>query len=765
MKIKVKIVREIAYKKDSGWGSFACDTDDKVEIKYNQYGNFAIAGHVPQFQKGEEVVVELGELVVKGQYESYPIIRVYLEKPVSSDAQYTFLEYRILTAIQFNAFCDKYPKNKKLKVLDMIKSGELDLTTVKGIGDSTADSIKKKIIANEDNIQIVNKLSPLGISQTMINRIMSHYNYSAHRVIMKINESVYNLCEVKGLGFKKVDEYALKNGEDMEGSKRIEACINYLVHEAAGEGHSWTSFEQMTDEAIKLLKIDRRLIEEFLLSIDNKSEGQLLNVNGNQITSKSYYQQEKSILKDLLRIDQNYNPIKDSKLLNAAIQDAEEILNITYTDEQRNVILDSFNHGVYVINGRAGSGKSTLIKGITEICNKLNLSYKSIALSGRAAQLLVNKGILASTIHRGLGFGKDGFMFNSENKLEEDVIILEEASMVNAYLWYSIAQAIRDGAKLIIVGDSGQLSAIGNGDVLRDLLMTKYFNGTELKQIHRQAQDSGIIEVANSIREGNNVTGYNWELSESHGVNSDLYLFTYNNKEVLLENAKDIIHKQMNKLDKRSVMDFQILVANKTSGNMSAVNINKLCQSIYNKSIGKPISNSTYDFKLGDKVINSGNKYDTNIFRTINDYHNDIPIMEEYKDAYGMIDEKPVEVALYNGTLGIIVDMNLEEQTILVEFEGIDGYVRLTKEQLSDLDLAYAITTHKSQGISVPNTLVLLDYGAFKLLSKQLVYTAMTRASKKCVLLAENNALHKSCQTDGSGERRTFTYQLINAIK
>lgn len=765
MKIKVKIVREIAYKKDSGWGSFACDTDDKVEIKYNQYGNFAIAGHVPQFQKGEEVVVELGELVVKGQYESYPIIRVYLEKPVSSDAQYMFLEYRILTAIQFNAFCDKYPKSKKLKVLDMIKSGELDLTTVKGIGDSTADSIKKKIIANEDNIQIVNKLSPLGISQTMINRIMSHYDNSAHRVIMKVNESVYNLCEVKGLGFKTVDEYALKNGEDMEGSKRIEACVNYLVHDAAGDGHSWTSFEQMTDEAIKLLKIDRRLVEEFLMSIDNKSEGQLLNVNGNQITSKSYYQQEKSILKDLLRIDQNYNPIRDSKLLNEAIQDAEEILNITYTDEQRNVILDSFNHGVYIVNGSAGTGKSTIIKGITEICNKLNLSYKSMALSGRAAQLLVNKGISASTIHRGLGFGKDGFMFNSENELEEDVIILEEASMVNAYLWYSIVQAIKDGAKLIIVGDSGQLSAIGNGDVLRDLLMTKYFNGTELKQIHRQAQDSGIIEVANSIREGNNVTGYNWELSESHGVNSDLYLFTYNDKEVLLENAKDIIHKQMSKLDKRTVMDFQILVANRASGNLSAANINKLCQSIYNKSIGKPISNFTYDFKLGDKVINSGNKYDTNIFRTINDYHNDMPVMEEYKDAYGMTDEKPVEVALYNGTLGIIVDMNLEEQTILVEFEGIDGYVRLTKEQLSDLDLAYAITIHRSQGMSVQNTLVLLDYGAFKLLSKQLAYTAMTRASKKCVLLAENNALHKAIGTDSSGERRTFTYQLINAIK
>lgn len=765
MKLKVKIIREIAYKKDSGWGSFACETEDKVEIKYNKYGNFAIAGHVPQFQKGEEVVVELGELVVKGQYETYPIKRVYLEKPVSSDAQYMFLEYRILTPLQFNAFCEKYPKSKKLKVLDMIKSGELDLTTVKGIGDSTAESIKKKIIANEDNIQIVNKLSPLGISQTMINRIMTHYDNSAHRVIMKINESVYNLCEVKGLGFKKVDEYALKNGEDMEGSKRIEACVNYLVHEAAGEGHSWTSFEQMTDEAIKLLKIDRRLVEEFLMSIDNKSDGQLLNVNGNQITSKSYYQQEKSILKDLLRIDKNYNPIKDSKLLNEAIQDAEEILNITYTDEQRNVILDSFNHGVYVVNGSAGTGKSTIIKGITEICNKLNLSYKSMALSGRAAQLLVNKGILASTIHRGLGFGKDGFLFNSENELEEDVIILEEASMVNAYLWYSIVQAIKNGAKLIIVGDSGQLSAIGNGDVLRDLLMTKYFNGTELKQIHRQAQDSGIIEVANSIREGNNVTGYNWELSESHGVNSDLYLFTYNNKEVLLENAKDIIHKQMSKLDKRTVMDFQILVANKTSGSMSAVNINKLCQSIYNKSIGKPISNSTYDFKLGDKVINSGNKYDTNIFRTINDYHNDIPIMEEYKDAYGMIDEKPVEVALYNGTLGIIVDMNLEEQTILVEFEGIDGYVRLTKEQLSDLDLAYAITIHRSQGMSVQNTLVLLDYGAFKLLFKQLVYTAMTRASKKCVLLAENNALHKAIGTDSSDERRTFTYQLINAIK
>ncbi|RKJ72168.1 hypothetical protein D7X33_21775 [Butyricicoccus sp. 1XD8-22] len=752
MKLKVKVVRKVFY--NNGWGIFACEVNekDKEFITYNSYGNFTIKGNTVELMEGEWYEVELGDLEKSPKGDSYPIIKVVMPKNTSYTAQYLFLE-NMLTQTQFAELLAHYPKSKKYKIVDMIKSGEADLTQIRGIGKATSDRIIQRIVENEEKMQVINKLSPLGVSSRMIDKIIDHFE-TPYKVILKINESFYNLCEVKGLGFTTVDKYALANGEDKEGFKRIEACVNYLIHEQAKEGHSWTDIEEMVEMSVKLLDIDKLHVQSYLYTLDMTPESFIKSINEHQITTKYYYEQEKGVFEHLLRINENYKLEHSVNKLEQYIKQAEDYLNITYTDEQREVILESFKHGVYVINGKAGSGKSTIIKAITSICNNLGWKYQALALSGRAAQLLVNKNINASTIHRGLGYRGNGFAFDEDNPLDDKVIILEEASMVNAQLWNSVTQAVANGSKLIIVGDSGQLSGIGNGDVLRDLLDTGYFKGRELQQIHRQAQDSGIIEIANKIREGENVTGYNWTLSESHGVNSDLFLFTYTDKEKLAENAKAVIKNQMMKLDQDSIMDFQILVSNKSKGELSASSINKYCQSLYNDLSKKPVGNGRYDFRVSDKVIISGNRYDVHMYRTINDYHLDNPIMNN---------GEPEEYSLYNGTMGVVVDLvtTKGEESVLVEFEGLDGYIKLDKEQLGDLDLAYAITIHKSQGIGVKNVLFLLDFGAFKLLSKQLVYTAITRASEKCVVLAENNALLRAISQDASSIRKTFIKQLI----
>lgn len=770
MKLKVMIVKKVFY--NNGWGIFACivDKKDKDQVVYNSYNNFSIKGNTVELMEGEWYEVELGELERTPKGDSYPIIKVIMPKNTSYTAQYLFLE-NLLTQTQYAELLAHYPKNKKYKIVDMIKSGEADLTKIKGIGESTSERIIQRIHENEEKMQIINKLSPIGVSPRMIDKILDHFD-SPQRVIVKLNESFYNLCEVKGLGFTTVDKYALANGEDKEGFKRIEACVNYLIHEQAQEGHSWTDVNEMVEKATELLKIDKLNVESYLHTLDMTPESFIRNINEHQITTKYYYEQEKGILEHLLRIDQHYKLQHGISQLEQYIKQAEDYLNITYTDEQREVILESFKHGVYIINGSAGVGKSMVIKGITSICDKLGLKYQAMALSGRAAQLLVNKNINASTIHRALKYNHKGFMYNEEVNLEEDSEILEEASMVNAYLWHSITQAVKNGAKLIVVGDSGQLSGIGNGDVLRDLLDTSYFPHRELKQIHRQAQDSGIIEVANKIREGENVTGYNWTLSESHGVNSDLFLFTFTDKEKLVENAKAVIQKQMMKLDQDSIMDFQILVSNRgkitfkkdnkdeDKLKFTALDINNYCQSIYNDMKKPFVSNGKYNFRTGDKVIVSGNNYSIHMYESINDYHLGSPIWDYEND-------EPMKNSLYNGTMGLIVDVNADksEPSIIIKFDGMDGYIKMNREELSDLDLAYAITVARSQGMSIKNVLFLLDFSAYKLLTRQQVYTAITRASDKCVVLAENNALHKAISTDGSGLRRTFLKQLIDQYK
>jgi len=753
LKTKVKVEKILYY--NNGWGLFGCSPLEwEGKIEKNKYGNITIKGNTPiELIEGEVYTFDLGEIERSSKGDSYPILKMYIEKAISSKAQYMFLE-NLLSPKQYRNLLEKYPKSKEYKILDMIENNEIDLTEIHGIGEKTAKKIKENIFEYKDHVQVINRLSPIGVSMNTINKIINHFG-SPQTVIRKINQSIYNLCQVKGLGFITVDKYALNDGERKDSFKRIEACINYLIHKEVDEGHSWIPYDDLIQLAIKMLDIEKEHIEEFLQTLDF-SDSNIININNKQISTQFYYNQEQLILTHLKRINENYKLKFENNNLLKFIRKAENELGIKYTDEQLETILESFNYGVYIINGKGGVGKSVIIKAITTICENLNLNYLAMALSGRATQLLINKGIKASTIHRGLGYDGKEFKFNEYCKLPYDVIILEESSMDNAYLWNIIVSAIKNGSKLIIVGDSGQLSAIGNGDVLRDLLQTQYFKCRELKQIHRQAQDSGIIELANKVREGIKITGWNYELGEVYGVNKDLYLFTYKQKETMLEKAKEFISKRVSKLTKDNILDFQILVANKDRGAISVLEINKYCQSIYNNLFKKHLKTSKYTYIIDDKVINSGNKYRMNVYESVHDYWSDNPVIDKSTG-------EPLEVPLYNGTMGIVVDLCDErgKESLLVKFEGIDYYIKIEKKDLPSVELAYAISIHRSQGMTIKETLVLIDFSAFKLLSKQLLYTAITRASERCVILAENNALLKCCTTDNSGERRTFLKDFI----
>lgn len=764
LSIKVEVKKKLYYK--NGWGLFGCEVvkeSDKKLIEINSYGNFTIKGNMPELFEGTIYTVDLQDEIERSpKGDSYNVIQVHMPKNTSIKAQYDLLK-NITTKTQYNNIIKVFPMSKKIKILDAIKNGEVDLSTVKGFAERNIKKLKNNIIAKEDNIYIYNKLIPIGVTQATVDTIIKHYK-SSQTAIQRINESIYNLCEVKGLGFIKVDGYALLNGEDKEGFKRIEACINYIIHEQTKEGHSWTDIADMVEKASELLNINKYHIESFLGTLDMDDKTNILIVNEHQVTSKYYYRIEKEVYNNLKRLDDHYKIVIDERKMEKAIANAQESLGVTYTDEQLTTVTESFKHGVYIINGSAGTGKSTIMKGITEICTSLGLKYKAIALSGRAAQLLTLKGIAASTIHRLLKYDGVGFIHKHDNPLTQDVIILEEASMVNASLWYSIVTAMKSGSKLIIVGDSGQLSGIGNGDVLRDLLHNPKFTSRELKQIHRQAKDSGIIEVASNVREGESITGYNWEVNDAYGINKDMYVFTYKDKAKLHETAKRVIANRLAKTNRDNVMEFLILVSNKSKGELSAVSINKYCQSIYNK-LNKPfVKNSTYEFKVSDKVIISGNKYKVHMYQSINDFHLQNPIMTFDEEVN---DHIPLQHELYNGTMGIVEAINTtkDDESVLVKFEGFDGYIEISKDDLSDLDLAYATTVHRAQGVGVPSVLVLLDFGGFKLLSKQLLYTAITRASAKCIVLAENNALLRACKSDSSNLRKTFIGQLIREDK
>jgi len=780
------------------FGIYSCipiKAEEKVEL--SNWGNFVIKGNTTELIEDKEYTVILSEIERSPKGDSYPLVNVKGEKLTSAKSQREFLE-SIITTRQYTSIIKAYPNEK---ILDFIMDDKVDTSKTHGIGQATLEFIKEKIRDNRELGTLVNQLAPLGVTMNSIKAISSHFG-SPLTATRKINESFYNLCNIKGFGFKKVDKYALTAGESPESKHRISACIHYLLKQESSQGHSWISEEELYKKANELLDIDLIHLVEFVDGLDKSvsedilkikenpsyedeqqyiNYNKILNIQG-KITLMSCYLDEIHTFQHLNRINVNYTPPMMSNV-EQSIYNAESLLNITYSDEQKEVAKEAMSSGIYILNGKSGTGKTTTVKLIVTICEQLGLSYHGCTLSGKASMVLSSKGVTASTIHRLLKFRGESFEYDEVVKLPYDVIILDEASMVNASLWKSLTQAIADGSKLIIVGDSGQLSGIGHGDVMRDLLDSQYFNGRELKQIHRQAEDSGIIEIAHKVRNGEQLTPYVYEGIDTYGLNKDTVLFTYKERKNVSEATNKIIKSQIDKINQlpkyereKEVLDFQVLVANKSSGSISTLAINNYIQSIYNPvdEFTPHVISGKYKYAEGDKVIVSGNSYEIRVYEVLDDYLQEVNQDDEFEDWMfeGMSEEEVIEMKkkqqegivvtdLFNGTIGVVEYVDEGNKTLLIRFEGVDGLILIDEDSLDTLDLAYAITVHRAQGMSIKNVLFAIDFSSFMLLSKQLVYTAITRSSGKCVVVAETGALQKSIKTDSSNSRNTFMRELL----
>lgn len=382
---------------------------------------------------------------------------------------------------------------------------------------------------------------------------------------------------------------------------------------------------------------------------------------------------------------------------------------------------------LFLTDGFVVTHNTSVVKGIVSVLkSRDDLKYATCALSGKASQRIKeSSGLDSSTIHRLLHYNpRTGFIFNEDNKLEHDVIILDEASMVDAFLASKLLCAIKDGAKLIILGDTGQLQAIGSGNVLSDLMTSNVVPRVELTKVHRQAQKSGILSVANMVREGRQFTSSNDFSNKKLGELKDLWLYPFKEAENVYKNVIAIAKKY-----KGDITEFQVIVPMKKRGKLSTKNLNEELQDIFNPDeIGKPsIKRGDIVFRQGSKIIQRGNDYDLGVF---------------------------------NGTIGMIEFVDNANKIMVVNFEGV-GRVELNEEKIKKIDLAYALTIHSVQGSQWTYTVVAFDYASYVLLSRELIYTALTRASKLCFLTCELNALIHAVKTDKSTKRNTFLVELL----
>lgn len=668
------------------------------------------------------------------------------------EEQKLFLE-SILTEHQIDILYEEL-----IDPFEAIDSGDTFLlSTVKGIGEKTAEKIIETYNRTKKDANAFLVLrEEFGLTDAAVTKLQQRY-LSTDTIIAKLRENPYELMALDGYGFKKCDALALKGGMAKDAKFRVRAYVtHFLTEKAEMEGNSWIYLRDLLHGVVEFVpSIKKEIFAEWLKEWtgrieSNEPEFLYYDEEQKRIGLKHYRELEENITEEIFRLldAPKKNLSKCRYTIEDAIRDCETDNGWEYTDEQKAAIRGCFENNVCVITGKAGVGKSNSVKPIARFCAANNLLIAQTALSGRAASNLSEvTNIEGKTIHRLLEYNpKIGFQRNKEFQLEESVIIVDEMSMNDNELLYQLLQAISNGCKVIMLGDIAQLPSLGVGSVFKDLIETQVVPCYRLTKIHRQAQKSAIITESIKVSNGQQIIG-NSEISEIRGELKDLKIVTY--KDADLSRVKFLTEYRTLLRSGISSNDIIGVVPMKLRGAMSSFALNNDVQKFVNPDEHLPSiklaadKDKYYTIRLGDRVINRKNHYDT--------------ITRAVYERYGFDKDNPVE-PIYNGNLGFVTD--IQENYIVVDFKQ-QGEVVIPKAYWEDVLLGYVVTTHSFQGSQSPYVVVGLDMSAYMLLSREMLYTALTRSKKYCVLVGQINAVKKATSISRVSVKQTWLKELL----
>lgn len=728
------------------------EIDGEVEI-HPIYKTFTVVGIMPYLMEDADYEISATEVENKKYGKQYQVnsINLYLPNGIESkEGQKEFLDI-IFTKLQvkemYEALDDPYMTLKDGDISSLVK--------VKNCGMKTAVAWIDKFKTYMPLSNAMKELSEYGLTEALLRRIVNHYK-SSDIAVEIIQNKPYKLIEVNGVGWHKCDEIAMKGGLKPDSPERIGTYILYYLQERANEGYSYIPADANTEiengivsKTQKPINFIDTMIEFFGDDISDEAlKGGLDYVNDQLWFSddrkfvglKRIYDLEMSVAENLIRIRDGENDFKYSNWKDI-IKQKEIDQGWEYNEQQIEGIKAVLENQVVVITGKAGTGKSSIVDAMIAVLQ--GYSYAQTALSGRAAarmaEITHEEGY---TIHRLLGFPKGdrdhgGFVFHEDNKLPRDIIILDEVSMVDGELFNRLVRAIKTGSKLIMLGDTGQLECIGCMNIAADLIASKEIVSIELSQIHRQAANSGIITESIKAREGIQLIEKDWIGTEVRGKLNDLVLDCFSDKSNTF--YKVMQHASSELEDETDIMDLMVIAP--SYKNESGVdNLNAALQSLYNpdspekKEVFVQKSSKAWILREGDKIIN-----------VQNDYY--------VKNKF--------TAGIFNGNIGVVKNIDIDANTIAVDFQDIPGIMILPKKNWKDLELGYAITCHKAQGSQCKKVIVGLDFGSFIQLSREWVYTAMTRAIDKCYMVAQNNALRYAVSKNSISVKRTHLVKLL----
>ena len=589
------------------------------------------------------------------------------------------------------------------------------LAEVKGISEKKAIEISAQMEEKKDLRQAMMFLTQYGISVPLAVKIYQQYGNRAYQVV---EENPYRLADdISGIGFKIADEIASRIGIHTDSDYRIRSGLLYVLLQATGEGHTCLPKEDLLHRASALLGVEEEQMETQLMNLCMDRKLVMKEQNGKvMVWYGQYYYMELNVAKMLH--DLNLECEMEESQIVKKLSKVEKQASITLDEMQRKAVVEAVKNGVLVITGGPGTGKTTTINAIIRYFETEDMEILLAAPTGRAAKRMTEAtGWEAVTIHRLLelsGVPSDdrstaSFERNEENPLEADVIIIDEMSMVDIFLMNALLKAVSVGTRLILVGDINQLPSVGPGCVLKDIIRAGSCPVVQLTRIFRQASQSDIIVNAHKINRGEHVTLDN--------KSRDFFFLQRQDPNVILRVVLALVQEKMPRYVDARPTDIQVLTPMR-KGSLGVENLNEMLQRYLNPPSPEKNEKETARgrFREGDKVMQIKNNYQ---------------IEWEARNRYGIAIDKGT--GIFNGDMGIVQQIDLLAETMEVLF---DDYRTVTYsfQMLEELELAYAVTIHKSQGSEYPAVVIPLLTGPRMLMNRNLLYTAVTRA-RSCVTL------------------------------
>ena len=592
-----------------------------------------------------------------------------------------------------------------------IKENPEDIATVSGMTITKARRMHDKILENEYNQELILKLNGYGFSVREAIDLITIYGSDLSR---KIEENIYDLVE--HITFDKLDIMFLKDNDEMD-KRRIEALILHNIYTTCYEtGDTLVLKDELF---IKMKRCFRGVftVEEYLKYIDSLALKAKIVLFNEYVTLSEFYNTEKSILIDINRINDIKNTIKSDKI-DTYISEYEIIISITFNNDQKEAIKGAILNNFFIITGGPGTGKTTIIKAIVMILKDiLDLNHDDIALlapTGRASKRMAESvGAPAYTIHKFLKWNKEteSFLIDEYNKSHEKIVIVDESSMIDIFLFSSLLKGLKLNVKLILVGDANQLPSIGPGDLLNDLLHISTIKNKYLNTIYRVKEGSYITYLANDIKNRKHFDKFPTNYSDFKFIESD--------DDNIKKYLKEIVNKAVEK--GISSENFQVL-APMYKGLNGIDSLNSMMAEIFNPNAEKFIIGDKY-YRINDKVIQLVNDVDNNV---------------------------------YNGDIGYIKDIYYIDKKLIVEIDYSGNIVEYKNGEFDKFNLAYAVSIHKSQGSEYANVVIILASSFNRMFYNKLIYTAVTRAKSSLIILGSIDSLNKSVLTNYGANRNTY---------